>query len=80
LLLNAEQRMRHAVAELLKNEGEKAAHSATTLPTLEVISSRKFLNQHDAASKLDTDAAFLNALFEAGKFTTEKWLKDPPGI
>jgi NTE family protein len=78
--LNAEQRMWHAVAQRLKNESEKAAHNATTLPTLEVISSRKFLNQLDAASKLDTDAAFLNALFEAGKSTTEKWLKDPPQI
>ncbi len=78
--LNAEQGMWKAMSERLQREGEEAKKGALSLPTLEVISSRRFLNQLDAASKLDTDAAFLGALFEAGKATAEKWLKDPPQI
>lgn len=76
--LNAELRLWRAFAARLEEEGKHAAN--VSLPALEVITSRRVLNQLDSLSKLDTDAQFLLALFEAGKTTAERWLKNPPQI
>jgi NTE family protein len=76
--LNAELRVWQAMLERLRDE--RQAQASHTLPTLEVITSKLVLNQLDAASKLETDAQFLLALFEAGKLTAQRWLKNPPQI
>lgn len=74
---NAEQRLWQALDARLQAEGISASHR---LPSLEIISAPKLLNALNTGSKLDTDEAFLKALFEAGRKTAQAWLKDPPAI
>jgi NTE family protein len=76
--LNAELRLWKTLQARLAQEGKAAA--SHTLPSLDIITSKRVLNQLNAQSKLDTDEDFLNALFEAGKHATEKWLIHPPQI
>ncbi|MDE2047624.1 MAG: patatin-like phospholipase family protein [Betaproteobacteria bacterium] len=70
--LLAEGRMLDALTQLAERHG--ATKLLDALPTIEVIEGDAELRRFDADSKFDTDWAFLQELFKAGRRAAKRWL------